>query len=181
MPVIATGWVYILLGAGIEGHTMDMGGGHTMVMMLEWTPGYAAIVLLMWVVMMTAMMLPGAAPVVIQVASLAQNRAERNSGMVTAAFFAAGYLMVWIGFSIAATFLQWAFDSEGLLSDTMAIRDAPAKAVVLVEIGLYQLTPLKQSCLRDCRSWAGCLAPDQHQAAWVITLKGIVRRETGRE
>jgi predicted metal-binding membrane protein len=62
--------------------------------------------------------------------------------------------MVWIAFSIAATLLQWVLDSADLLSDAMAGRSAVAAELLVIAVGLYQLTPLKQACLRRCRSCA---------------------------
>jgi predicted metal-binding membrane protein len=58
--------------------------------------------------------------------------------------------MVWIGFSFAATLLQWALDSAHLLSETMAIRSRVVAGVLVILVGLYQLTPLKQTFLRRC-------------------------------
>src|ERR1700731_1271560 len=106
IAVTGAAWIYLLLGAGIAPEEMDMGGGSAMLMMPAWTPGYAALVLLMWAVMMAAMMMPSAAPALLKVAGLAQRRAEGPAGAAPPLFFAAGYLIVWLGFSVAATFLQ---------------------------------------------------------------------------
>jgi predicted metal-binding membrane protein len=59
---------------------------------------------------------------------------------------------VWTGFSLAATVLQWGLDSAGALSDTMAANGAAAAGALLIAAGIYQWTPLKQACLRHCRS-----------------------------
>ena len=170
IAVIAAAWVYLLLGAGIELNEMDMGGGRIMVMMPEWTPGYAALVLLMWTVMMAAMMLPGAMSAIFRVAGLA--RKPREYHLPSALVFVAAYLMVWIGFSIAVTFLQWALDAAGLLTETMALHGVIA-ASLLLTVGLYQLTPFKQTCLRHCRPPATCLVQDRRQGTWAITREGM--------
>jgi predicted metal-binding membrane protein len=141
--LIAASWAYLLLGAGIEMDKMDMGGGVIMVMTPAWTPGYAALVLLMWAVMMTAMMLPSAAPAIVQA-----------GGVAPALAFTAGYLMVWAAFSVAATLLQWALDSAGLLSETMASSSPVAAGLLIIAVGLYQLAPLQQACLQRCRACA---------------------------
>ena len=66
MPLAATvvvaglAWAWLLSGAGM--HEMGMGD---MPMRPEWTVGYAALCLTMWVAMMVAMMLPSATPVLI--------------------------------------------------------------------------------------------------------------------
>jgi len=147
--VVGLAWIYLLLGAGIEMEMMDMGGGQMMAMPPEWSLGYAAIVFVMWAVMMLAMMLPSAAPVVLLAAALDRSGGA-SSGRST--LFASGYLIVWFSFSLAATALQWALDTIGLLSESMSIANRILAAAVLLAAGIYQWTPLKQICLTRCRS-----------------------------
>jgi predicted metal-binding membrane protein len=68
------------------------------------------------------------------------------------ALFVFGYLAVRLSFSAAATTLQWAFDKAGLLSETMAFGNIVLAGSVLVAAGVYQWTPMKEACLRHCRS-----------------------------
>jgi predicted metal-binding membrane protein len=173
IAIIAASWVYLLLGAGIEMDKMDMGGGQVMLMTPEWTPGHAALVLLMWAVMMAAMMLPGAAPAIVQIAGLAERSAERAYRIPTTLFFVIGYLMVWTGFSFAATFLQWILDSRNLLSETMAIRDGLVAALLVLAVGLFQSTPLKRTFLRRCRSPVRSLSEDQPRSAGAMWRLGL--------
>ena len=151
LTVAASAWIYLLLGAGIEMQMMDMGGGQMMAMSPEWTLGYGTLIFAMWAVMMVAMMLPSAAPAILLVTAL-----DRQSGVTGAwgrsALFASGYLLVWFGFSLAATLLQAALDGLGLLSETMAASNRALAGGVLVAAGLYQWTPLKNACLAHCRS-----------------------------
>ena len=151
--VTAAAWAYLLLGGGIEMEMMDMGGGQMMAMLPAWSPTYAALISVMWWVMMVAMMLPTAAPTVLLVTSLAWDRlANPKLVPATALLFASGYLLVWCGFSLAATLLQWSLDNAGLLSERMAFGDAILASTVLIAAGVYQWTPLKDACLRHCRS-----------------------------
>ena len=151
--VTAAAWAYLLLGGGIEMEMMDMGGGQTMAMLPAWSPTYAVLISVMWWVMMVAMMLPTAAPTVLLVTSLAWDRlANPKLVPATALLFASGYLLVWCGFSLAATLLQWSLDNAGLLSERMAFGDAILASTVLIAAGVYQWTPLKDACLRHCRS-----------------------------
>ena len=103
---------------------------------------------------MIAMMLPTAAPTVLLVTTLAWERQDDSSHLVptTAMLFALGYLLVWSGFSLGATLLQWCLDGAGLLSEKMAFGDAILASTVLIAAGVYQWTPLKDACLRHCRS-----------------------------
>ena len=66
--------------------------------------------------------------------------------------FALGYLLVWFGFSLVATLMQWGLDEAGLLSQTMAFGNMMLAGTVLIAAGVYQWTPLKDTCLRHCRS-----------------------------
>jgi predicted metal-binding membrane protein len=106
-------------------------------------PGAAAFVMA-WLVMMVAMMLPAVAPV----AGLYVVAARR--GVVAAApVFLSGYLVVW-----ALTALP-AYVLSGVVSEPlMDSRPWVARLVgaTLVAAGVYQVSPLKRSCLRACRS-----------------------------
>jgi predicted metal-binding membrane protein len=105
-----------------------------------------------WAVMMAAMMLPSAAPVVALYAHV-----QRTRSSSTALLFAGGYLVVWIAAGVAAFAVAevgsrigggvFAWDRAGrwLASGTLA-----AAAV-------YELTPLKDTCLARCRSPLGFL------------------------
>jgi predicted metal-binding membrane protein len=152
--VVVLAWAYLLLGAGVAMNTMEMGGGQMTAMPAHWTLGYGLVVFAMWAVMMVAMMLPSAAPVTLLVAAIARKRAAAGDGRpgLPAALFVSGYLAVWFGFAAAATLLQWQLDRAGLLSETMALGSIVVAGSVLIGAGIYQWTPLKQACLRHCRS-----------------------------
>jgi len=167
---VALAWIYTLADAGMQ--RMDMGGGE-MPMRLEWTAAYATLVFTMWAVMMVAMMLPGAAPTILRVARLAHQRSEGIEGIPAALAFTAGYLSIWMGFSFAATLAQWTLDSADLLLDTMALRSGVATGALVIGIGLYQLSPLKRSCLARCSALSGRVAADQHLSARAIAWLGM--------
>jgi predicted metal-binding membrane protein len=151
--IVAVSWIYLLAGAGMP--KMDMGGGEVMLMPPpSWSIGYAAITFAMWTIMMVAMMLPSAAPTILRVAN-------QPHGLSIAAFFTAGYLIVWTGFSAVATIAQWAFDSAHVLSDSMALRSEVAPGLIVVAAGLYQLSPAKRNCLRRCCSSKNLLSDDR--------------------
>jgi len=161
--VIALSWVWILLGAGTGMSAMDMLlglGGDDMAGMMRpaiWTPGYAGIMFTMWWVMMAAMMLPSAAPILLLFARI--NRKEKSVGrpFIPTGVFAAGYLAAWGGFSALASGLQWALERFGLLSPMMTTTSYWLGGAILLAAGLWQLTPIKGMCLRHCRSPMGFL------------------------
>lgn len=147
--VVVLSWGYLLTGAGMMQQMgdmlMPMSGG-------PWTLGHAALVLLMWAVMMAAMMLPSAAPMIMLFATIAQRRSERGEQAVGAGTFTAGYIAVWTIFSVAAATLQFGLEQAALLSPMMQTTSKVVAGGVLIAVGLYQWTPLKQTCLRHCRS-----------------------------
>jgi predicted metal-binding membrane protein len=161
--VSAVAWVYLLFGAGIEREMMDVGVGQMMKMLPEWSPSHAVLIFVMWGAMMVAMMLPTAAPTVLLVTTLASDRTSNpNFVPALAMLFALGYLLVWCGFSFAATLTQWGLDGAGLLSETMAFGDAMLAGTVLIAAGVYQWTSLKDTCLRHCRSPSEFLVSHWH-------------------
>jgi len=148
--VIAIAWAYLLFGAGAGMPDMEGMAGRMSMTAPAWTLSYALLQFLMWAIMMVAMMLPSAAPVILLVAGLARRGAA--AGAPSAAWFAAGYLTVWIGFSLVATTLEWGVHKAGLMSPQMATGSAVLAGAVFIAAGIYQWTPLKAACLRHCRS-----------------------------
>jgi len=169
--VTAGAWTYLLLGGGMGPDAMDMGDGSVMTMMPQWTPGYAALVLVMWIVMMAAMMLPSAAPALLKIAAAA--RAPAGGGIAPALCFAGGYLVVWAGVSAALTAAQWALDAGHLLTESMAIANPPIAGGLVAAIGLYQLTPLKQRLLEHCRATDDCVAEERRPTARATVRRGL--------
>jgi predicted metal-binding membrane protein len=83
--VVGLAWVWLLLGAGIGMSALPVSGDHAMGGMAHammqpavWTPGYAALMFAMWWVMMAAMMLPSATPMLLLFARV--HRGERAGG-----------------------------------------------------------------------------------------------------
>jgi predicted metal-binding membrane protein len=148
--VIGASWAYLLAGAGMSLHEMN---GRLMPMRSEpWTVGYAALVLGMWAVMMAAMMLPSAAPTILFYGTIARARRARGDLVVGSGVFACGYLLVWAAFSLAAVALQFGAEQMALLSPMMEMTSVGLSGALLIAAGLYQWSPLKQACLRRCRS-----------------------------
>jgi predicted metal-binding membrane protein len=107
---------------------------------------------LMWSIMMIAMMLPTALPMVLTFAALSRNRRRAGRRYVPVAIFVAGYLIVWCGFSAIAAIGQWFLHRSALLSSSMTSTSALLAGLLLLAAGLFQFTPLKHACLKHCRS-----------------------------
>jgi predicted metal-binding membrane protein len=105
-----------------------------------------------WVTMMAAMLLPAVAPVALLVARANARKLGRRAGVTNTSLFLASYVLVWTGYGLAAyaAYRLIAAVEDGRLAWTSAGPYVAGAAVAAA--GLYQLTPLKQVCLRHCRS-----------------------------
>jgi predicted metal-binding membrane protein len=120
-------------------------------------PGTLGFWVTTWVVMMAAMMFPSIAPMVVMHARIEQGKRSQGWPVEagTTALFVVGYLLTWtaaglvgyamieIGQSLSLDFLAW--DSAGPF----------VAGGVIAAAGIYQLTPMKDVCLRHCRSPMG--------------------------
>lgn len=147
--VVVLSWGYLLAGAGMQ---HEMGGMLMPMSSGPWTPGHALVVMLMWVAMMAAMMLPSAAPMVLLHAAMARQRAGARAPAGLSAAFVLGYLAVWSLFSVAATALQYALERLALLSPMMQTTSLVLAGAIFIAAGIYQWTALKRVCLQHCRS-----------------------------
>ena len=115
--------------------------------------GTLGFFLLSWAVMMPAMMFPSITPMVLVFARIQGRRRERAApeGFVSTWVFVAGYLIVWTTFGLLAYAL---FVSARALSIDALAWDRAGRYVaggVVAAAAVYQLTPLKDACLRRCR------------------------------
>jgi predicted metal-binding membrane protein len=166
---------------GMDMSGMDMSGMDGMAMPeglaptpspAAWSAGAWTLIIAMWWVMMVAMMTPSAAPTILLYARVHRHAAAQETAQKLAptGAFAAGYLLVWLGFSIAAAVLHWTLESAGLVSAMMGSESRWLSGGVLIAAGLYQLSPLKGLCLAHCRAPASFLS--QH---WRPGAAGAVR------
>jgi predicted metal-binding membrane protein len=106
-----------------------------------------------WTTMMAAMMLPSALPMVVLFSRVSRERARRGfAELVPSWLFVAGYLAVWTVYGLVAYGVYRAVVAAG--TEWLAWdRAGPYVAgAALAAAGLYELTPLKDVCLRHCRS-----------------------------
>ena len=130
-----------------------------------------AAIVSMWSVMMVAMMTPAASPMVLAFAGLERQRIG-STGTVwqQTSSFLAGYLLVWMGFSVMATVVQWALYSAGALSASgMKTANHSVDVVILLGAGLFQFSSFKSVCLKHCRTPIGFLLSE-----WRPGLGGAV-------
>jgi predicted metal-binding membrane protein len=134
-----------------------------------WSLANWLAVFAMWSVMMAAMMLPSATPMVLSFAALNRKRDEGARSL----YFVTGYLALWTAFGVVATTAQWALQSIGLLSPMIVSTSTVFTGALLVIAGLFQFTPLKHTCLLACRSPLGFLLSNWNDGLWGAWRMGI--------
>lgn len=151
----ALAWAYtIYIGIGSSTAMMD---GVAMPMMMAWSKTDFVFMFVMWAVMMFAMMLPSVTPTVMIYERVRAKRESAGRPFVPTGGFVAGYLLAWIGFSLAATVLNWWLHTGGALTSMMGQVAPTTGGILLIIAGLFQWTPLKDACLSHCRSPLGFL------------------------
>ena len=151
---IGLAWASLVwMGMPSAGSGMDsMAGMQASAQSAIWTPSYALMVFAMWAIMMVAMMLPSATPMILLYARVA-GQPNAGSTLVPTTVFAGTYLALWTMFALIATTVQWMLSQLQFLSDaTMTVGNGRIGGALLIAAGLYQLTPLKRICLENCRS-----------------------------
>ena len=154
VAIAALAWAYIIYLTWDMQH-MDM--GMAMPQMQAWGIFELVLLFVMWAVMMVAMMVPSAAPLILIFASAYRKRQERKDPVVPTAIFLMGYLLVWTGFSGLATLAQWGLHTAALLSPMMVSTSSILGGILLLAAGIFQWTSLKKACLTHCRSPLGFL------------------------
>jgi len=152
VPVVSWTWI-VVMARDMYG---SMAGASAWMMTRDWDLPHLILLWAMWAVMMTGMMLPSAAPLVLLYGAAVRRSAPQMAAQHTYAL-AAGYLVAWALFSLAATALQRALASVLLLSPMMEAASFRVSAALLIVAGVYQWTPLKHACLQTCQSPLGFL------------------------
>ncbi len=135
----------------------------------SWSIANWLAVFAMWTVMMVAMMLPSAAPMILCFAALNRRRDEKTRTFL----FIAGYLALWTSVSGAAVAAQWGLQSSGLLSPMAVSSSSVFNGALLLIAGVFQFSGLKHACLRACRSPLGFLLSDWSDGLWGAWHMGI--------
>lgn len=117
-----------------------------------WTTATFAYAFVMWAVMMVGMMVPSATPMILLYARVGRQAQQQGKPFAATGFFAAGYLLAWIFFALVAVFGQWLLDRALLLTPALSSASQALSGAVLIAVGLFQFTPLKDRCLSQCQA-----------------------------
>jgi predicted metal-binding membrane protein len=157
----AVAWAYVLwLAADMDMDGMNMSGfrmvpagiGMMAPAAAPWSAVEFAFVFVMWAVMMVGMMAPSVAPMILMYARVVRQGKIAGEPFAATGWFAAGYFLAWIGFSLVATLIQWLLERMAVLDARMASANLMLGAVILIAAGIYQWTPLKNACLAQCQT-----------------------------
>jgi predicted metal-binding membrane protein len=147
--ISAIAWVYTIVLSSDAGH-----GAHLELLAepRAWTGTDFALTFVMWTVMMMAMMLPTAAPMVLSLGKISRGQSVSISPVAPATGFLLGYAIVWTVFSGVAAAAQWGFHQAAWTSMTGESTNRIFAGAVLLAAGGFQFTRLKDACLQRCRS-----------------------------
>jgi predicted metal-binding membrane protein len=138
-------WAYLF------GLSQDMGAMDDMPgMAMSSGPAQFSLTATMWAVMMVGMMLPSAMPMILLFTTV--QRRQGKQPMLTTGTFAAGYLLVWGGFAVAAAALQGKLENLAALSPSLALVSTRLAGLAFLLAAAYEFSPLKTRCLSQCSS-----------------------------
>lgn len=146
-------WSLLLAGSGLawaiavrDAWEMGTGPGTMGLTLAEFMP--------VWVAMMSAMMLPAVAPVASMYLRGVRMQSNGWLRVFRVGTLVVGYLAVWTAFGVFAFVAAWGSERLAEIAPRAALW---AGALIFTVAGFYQLTPLKDRCLKHCRSPLGLL------------------------
>jgi len=142
--IAAAAWVSVVR-SGLQGDDMMM------TMPMPATVADALAFVVSWGIMMTAMMLPSALPMISLYGAMQRGSAGAARKGAPVALFTAVYLLLWAASGVPV------YIAHTLLMTLAEPAFAYGIALILLAAGAFQLSPLKQMCLRGCRSPLGFL------------------------
>ena len=160
VAVSAIAWAYVIYVAQSnsgDGMSMSMAAGNVH----SWTGVDFVLMFVMWSVMMVAMMVPSAAPMLLLFATVNRRRREQSRPFVSTGVFLSGYIVVWSLFAVGATLGNWGLHQASLLGSMMGESSSGyLGGGLLLTAGLFQWSRLKYVCLTHCRSPLSFLMSD---------------------
>lgn len=161
--VAALAWAYVVwLSRDMAGMSVSVSTPN----LQSWGVGDWVSMFVMWAVMMTAMMIPSAAPMILLFATVNRRRRERTGTYVPTGIFMSGYILAWCGFAAAATVGNWALHINSLLNTMMGESTSIyLGGSLLVLAGVFQFSRLKYVCLTHCRSPLSFLMSDWREGS----------------
>lgn len=172
MAVAGVSWLYLVYMAwGMA--NMDVPAAQLfMPAMMHWGAMDLVLVFVMWAIMMAAMMLPSATPMVRMFARSAAGQSGHSVASLTGAFVG-GYLAVWTLFSAVITLAQWGLLELRLVTPMMESASSRLSGGLLLAAGVFQFTELRNACLNKCRTPMGFLMTEWRPGARGAFVMGL--------
>lgn len=146
--LIVISWVYILNLSNSTDSMKEV----SMMQSNEWMLNGFIAAFAMWSVMMIAMMLPSAMPMILVFSTVNRKRRENGKSFVGTWIFVLGNVVVWVSFGFVASLLQFVLHNLSVISDQLKLINPFASGIVLVAAGIYQFSTVKDVCLNNCQS-----------------------------
>lgn len=121
--------------------------------MVSLTMGLGApIFIAIWIAMMVAMMFPTAAPMILTFGRVQASRQEQGRPFVPSWIFISSYMAVWAACGVLAYGVAVGLEGLADRSGWVSGNAGRLGGGVIILAGIYQLSPLKRSCLGKCRT-----------------------------
>jgi predicted metal-binding membrane protein len=163
-------WAYMLrMAREMVGTGMDI----NLACLAQWGPGDFVHMFIMWLIMMVAMMVPSATPMIIIFATVNRQRSKMQGPFIPTWLFVLGYLTAWTVYSALATTVQWGLHAAALLTHTLVITSPLLGALLLVATGVFQWTPFRDACMTQCRSPFGFIMTEWREGRRGALIMGL--------
>ncbi len=164
------GWAYMIhMAMNMTGTGMNM----TKPCLMYWGMEDILHLFIMWTVMMAAMMIPAATPMIMMFANVNGQRTSGESPIIPTWLFVLGYLAVWTAYSGLATLAQWGLHLSALLTHHMVITSPLLGGLLLLAAGIFQWTPFRDACMSKCRSPLGFLMTEWREGRRGALIMGL--------
>ena len=169
--ILAASWAFVAW--------MTLDSSHSIVKLMmpinaSWSLSSIVAVFVMWTMMMLAMMLPSAAPMILNFDRISKHRSNHSTSRPDSLVFVGTYVVVWVACSVLATGLQWGLQRSGMLSTMITSQSAWLASSIFILAGSYQFSPLKHACLGRCRNPLIFLMQEWREGlsgVWIMGLK----------
>jgi predicted metal-binding membrane protein len=163
-------WAYMLhMAWEMVGKGMDI----NLACLGHWGPGDLAHMFIMWSIMMMAMMVPSATPMILMFTTVNQRLGEIEGPLIRTGLFVLGYFLVWTAYSALAALVQWGLHVAALLTHTLVITSPLLGALLLVAAGVFQWTPFRDACMTRCRSPFGFIITEWREGRRGALIMGL--------
>ncbi len=163
-------WIYMIhMAMNVTGTGMNM----TQPCLMNWGIGDIVHLFVMWTVMMAAMMLPAAAPMIMMFVTVNGQQGKTRPPLIPTWLFVLGYFSVWTAYSGLATLAQWGLHLSALLTHHMVITSPFLGGSLLLVAGVFQWTPFRDACMSKCRSPLGFIMTEWREGPAGAMIMGL--------